>query len=166
MPLTAKWRAALLLAAALVLPLSGARGQPKGRSLIGTWSGSYMCLQGVTALTLAVDQFKGGRFSGYFHFFPPPGNPQAREGCYSVRGRLARSRVTVEPAEWITRPYGYVMVGLEGALDASGQSMTGNVAAPAIIGAGCAAFELRLRTAEPKIPGLCRHAELQARAGR
>src|ERR1700722_20230398 len=99
-------RAACLFVVTAMFWAFPASPQSQPKSMIGEWQGSYLCAQGTTALTLSIDKETGVAFSGYFHFYPPPPrNPKANEGCYSVEGhRSAAGRVVVTAVRWIFRP--------------------------------------------------------------
>jgi len=158
-------RAACLFAVAAMLWAFPACPKSKP-SMIGEWRGSYVCAQGTTALALSIDKETGEAFSGYFHFYPPPPrNPKANEGCYSVEGhRSAEGRIVVTAVRWIFQPPNYVTVDLEGELAADGLSMSGDVRAPPPITGYCHRFALKWQDAEPKIAPICK-GELMARAG-
>jgi hypothetical protein len=159
-------RVACLFAIAAMLWAFPAWPKSKLKSMIGEWRGSYVCAQGITALTLSIDKETGETFSGYFHFYPPPPrNPKANEGCYSVEGhRSANGRVVVTAVRWIFQPPNYVTVDLEGELAAAGLSMSGDVRAPPPITGYCHRFALKWRDADPKIAPICK-GELTAQVG-
>jgi hypothetical protein len=52
--------------------------------LVGNWKGSYVCPQGHTGLTLAIDRQSGAKFSGTFHFYPLPDNILVPDGCFTI----------------------------------------------------------------------------------
>ena len=148
----------MLAACATSLP-----AQERAMSLVGTWRGSYVCLQGSTGLTLSVTKQSGNRFSGFFHFYPTRWGPVAKEGCYSVDGTLDKSgSIIIDTGRWITQPDGYVMVGLRGTLDKTGLSMSGQVKAPPPIENGCQAFELNFNDPVAQVDDVCKGSELQA----
>lgn len=156
--------AGLLLAssAAAQDPAPGATPPP----LQGAWIGSYVCSQGLTGLTLTINAQDGHDFTGYFHFYPPVSNPQAREGCFAVKGRIdSQRRVSVQATRWITQPDGYVTVDLAGALDQTGAGLAGRVVGPPPIEELCTTFTLDVRRPGPKISPLC-HAGVAALPGR
>jgi hypothetical protein len=97
-------RATCLFAVATMLWGFPACPKSKPKSMIGEWNSSYVCTQGTTALTLSIDKETEEVFSGYFHFCPPPPrNPEANEGCYSVQGhRSANGHVVVTAVRWIS----------------------------------------------------------------
>ncbi|GLS21763.1 hypothetical protein GCM10007874_47800 [Labrys miyagiensis] len=118
---------ALLLA--MMVPALAADG--KSVPLTGTWKGSYLCGQGLTGLTLSLDQQSGEAVLGTFHFYPLPSNPAAKEGCFAVAGHIFEDkRVFIGASTWITQPKDYITVDLEGRIAASGKAMKGDVKTP------------------------------------
>jgi hypothetical protein len=93
---------------------------------LGTWTGTYTCAQGLTNLTLEIEGDSRDELTARFLFEgrPGSGNPS---GAYTMRGKLSGARVVLEPDEWLDRPAGYVMVGLEGRLSADGAVLNGTV---------------------------------------
>jgi len=148
------WTSAL--AALTLVAATAADAQSAPPSMLGTWRGTYICLQGRTGLTLTIDRQTQGQFSGYFYFYPPPDNPALREGCYAVDGSVdLRGAVTVTAKDWITRPENYVTVGLSGHLALAGQTMSGNVVgAPGVV-TQCRQFGLNRQSAVVAIAGAC-----------
>ena len=147
----------LALAASFVFAASTALAQSAPPILVGTWRGSYVCLQGKTRLTLIIDSQSNDGFNGYFHFHPPKSNPVAREGCFGVSGRIdPAGRVTIDAGQWIARPEGYVTVNLDGRLAGNGRSMSGDVHGPRGVETRCQQFRVDRRSPRPDVPGLCR----------
>lgn len=156
------WRSVLLASfCAVQLSLSAAFAQdrspqPSPTSLIGSWTGTYVCTQGQTGLTVAITGQEGENFIGYFHFYPLASNTRAKEGCYTIRGRIdARRQFTIEAVRWITQPENYVTVDLAGVLDVSGRILAGNIVAPGPEGVNCTTFELQSQVPAPKIAAVC-----------
>lgn len=150
-----------------MLGQSAAQAEGSAPSLTGAWSGTYVCAQGRTGLTLTIDRQSGATFSGYFHFYPPRDNPAAREGCFSVNGDVDVSgNVSVKAGRWITQPDGYVTVDLGGTLQ--GDGMSGNVTIEPPYGeapwfATCRTFRLVRESERASISEVCRRNDLQAR---
>jgi hypothetical protein len=159
------WRAAVWLAVlAIGLPVltAAALAQEKANRLLGSWTGTYTCPQGLTGLTLSLNAQDGDTVTGYFHFYPPMSNQRPREGCFSVRGRIDKEqRIRIEAVRWITQPEGYVTVDLEGALDDRGAVFTGTVVPSAVDSAACTTFQLDAQVPAPRISQLC-HAGVAA----
>ncbi len=136
---------------------AGAQEKPQDAvtTLVGTWTGTYTCPQGLTGLTLSITAQTAETFTGFFHFYPPAANSAAREGCFSVRGRIERRRVSLEAGRWITQPEGYVTVDLVGELNAATSEMIGSVVVPAQVGAACSTFELKAVVPAQRVAGIC-----------
>lgn len=79
----------------------------------GTWEGGYDCGQGLTGLTLMVDDVGEGQVEATFEFYEVPENPGVPSGSYRLEGSYADHGLTMDGVEWIDQPDGYVMVGLE-----------------------------------------------------
>ena len=160
-------RSALAHIILLMLCVSAALGDERQPDLIGLWRGSYVCGQGITGLTLAVIDQQGADFAGFFHFYPTPQNGVAKEGCFTIEGKVAADRsVKIVSGRWITRPPGYSTVGLYGHLIDSGLAITGQVVEPGAILKSCRAFELNRQAQQAITPAACRNLQstLQARA--
>jgi hypothetical protein len=152
-------RIASLLIAALppmLAPMIGAdAGEPRP-TVTGNWDGSYVCAQGVTGLTLTIARQSGATFSGTFHFYPPPGNTVAKEGCFAVTGHFVTGRrVFIGGSAWISRPAGYINVDLDGQIDAAAKTITGKVKVPAQYGPLCSTFRLTLLAGPAVTPAPC-----------
>ena len=157
-----KRRRLAVAAAALLLVQAGAQAEPANRSLVGAWRGGYVCAQGRSGLTLTITRHEGRAFSGYFHFYPPPGNPAAKEGCYTVTGRLGAKRgVTVTALDWVTRPPDYVAVDLAGRLGEGGRFIAGDVKAPWFLFGSCKTFEVDWQGAATDIAPACLRSSVQ-----
>ncbi len=106
----------------------------------GVWQGTYLCNQGETLLRLTVLPTPGvaGELLAYFYFTPRPDADDRSAGCFTMHGRIdSAGAYSLTQAGWIRRPFGYVMVDLEGRIDADGR-YTGIVSGP-----GCGSFDLR-----------------------
>jgi hypothetical protein len=83
--------AALALLAALmttttVLAQSRPQSSEDGPSVLGPWTGTYTCLQGLTAVSLTVTETHAGRAEALFHFYADPSNPGVPTGCFTQSG--------------------------------------------------------------------------------
>ncbi len=140
------------LAALLLLLLAGpAAAQEDG--IAGTWTGTYVCAQGNTAVSLTITpEGDGPRVGALFHFEAVPDNPDVPTGCYEMAGEYdaLRRRLRLSPWRWLRRPPAYVMVGLDGLLSPDGSTLAGQVKGP-----GCSDF-LVTRAARPADPEACR----------
>jgi hypothetical protein len=151
------WRgmAAGFMAAALTLT-GVAAAAAASQTVTGNWEGSYVCGQGITGLTLTVARQSGATFSGTFHFYPLPGHPAAKEGCFGVTGHFVTDRrIFVGAAAWITRPQDYVSVDLDGQIDPAGRTLKGRVKMPAGYPPLCSTFDLTLAAGPPVTPPPC-----------
>ncbi len=130
-------------------------------SLTGNWRGSYVCVQGKTGLDLIIENQSEARFSGYFHFYALPENPEAKEGCFAVTGRLnSDASFVTEAGNWIDQPLGYVTVDLNGKLAGTGKNLSGTVTGPRFVNVNCQSFSLKKTGSAPKIPVICRKGEI------
>ncbi len=114
----------------------------------GTWSGTYVCGQGVTPLDLFVSTPPGGGPVALFHF--GDGSAALPEGCFAMQGTIGAVEVAFTATHWLLHPGGYVTVNLLGAMGANGY-------AGWVDGPGCTSFTLQRRDAAP-LPAACRDA--------
>jgi hypothetical protein len=124
-----------------VMMLSDARADSKRPAVAGEWIGKYICTQGITALRLSVAQGQGQAITATFSFGPLPENPEVPKGAYRMAGTYdpASRHVKLAGVKWIEAPPDYVMVGLDGHMTASGDTIAGDV--PDLF--GCTDFEIR-----------------------
>ncbi|CAM3630660.1 hypothetical protein ACXYTP_12145 [Tsukamurella ocularis] len=115
-------------------------GAPNLAQLAGTWTGTYVCNQGETALTLTLVDPAAG--ASRFDFGASPSNPGVPTGSYSVTMSLDGADLILTPTAWIDRPGAYEMVGLRatGPINSATAVLTGTVAYQ-----GCTTFEVRKR---------------------
>lgn len=83
--------------------------------LSGEWVGSYMCYQGLTALTLTIEP-DGEQWSGVFAFGPNKDNKAVPHGSYELIITERDGRFHMQPGAWIEQPEGYVEVALSGSI--------------------------------------------------
>jgi hypothetical protein len=95
------------------------------------WTGRYECAQGVSALQLTLDVEPDGRARAIFDFGPLADNPTVPNGSYRLRGTAVPAddaiTVSLQPDEWIDQPENYVMVGIQGGIDAQRHSLRGRI---------------------------------------
>lgn len=122
------------------MALSDARAEPRQPPIAGEWVGRYNCTQGVTALNLTVEHAEGQAITATFNFGPVPENPEVPKGSYRMTGTYdaTKRHMKLSGAKWISAPFGYVMVGLDGHMTSSGQTISGYV--PDLL--GCTNFEI------------------------
>ena len=124
-----------------------AHGEPQARTsaqVAGYWVGKYICGQGITRLDLDIRQDKGNAITATFRFGPLPENPEVPKGSYRMEGTYdpKTRRVKLEGVTWIEYPQNYVMVGLDGRMDADGGRIAGMV--PTM--SNCSDFEVKRPT--------------------
>lgn len=136
----------------LLLAAPAAAQKPAEARWAGEWTGSYLCAQGETGLTLRLRPRGDGTLDGLFHFWPLPWNRSAAEGCFEMQARPVAGEppgLSLIARRWLLRPSGYVTVDLDGALTEEG-TLRGLVGGP-----GCTGFELA-RAASPRpLPAAC-----------
>lgn len=145
--------AAALLAAAALSPVSQALAQeaPPASGLSGDWVGEYVCNQGLTGLTLRIDEAPSG-IRAVFVFYEAAANPGVPDGCFEMSGRYdpASGGLDFVAGRWIHRPLDYYTVDLEGRLDPSGGRYIGDVH-----GFNCTTFDVIRREAAPALDHPC-----------
>lgn len=113
--------------------------------VLGTWSGSYTCNQGLTALVLEVYSIdNSSEIRAVFSFSAHPSNPDIPSGRFNMAGSYSQQDNTIDlkGKDWIERPQGYETVDLSGAFRTinSDQIIQGRVTANT---PGCSTFELK-----------------------
>jgi hypothetical protein len=127
--------------------LTAAHGEPqlqKSSRVSGQWVGKYICGQGITRLDLEIKQSEGNAITATFRFGPLPENPEVPKGSYRMEGTYdpATRHVKLEGVKWIEYPQNYIMVGLDGRMDADGGRISGLV--PTM--QSCSDFEVKRPT--------------------
>ena len=140
-------RVMLRVVALLALTGSAVAG-PNGPA--GTYTGTYECAQGPTALSLSITSAPDRSLTAMFHFYGLASNPQFPEGCFSMRGSYDPSSgaVLLYAGAWLLRPHNFVSVDLRGQL--AGDTLTGIV-----VHSGCGSFSLRADRHPPPLPSAC-----------
>ena len=106
--------------------------------LAGTWTGSYICSQGLTGLRLVVRAARDGTLTGTFSFYALPANPHVPSGEATITGTYSATRTDIKAGHWIKQPPGYVLVGLIAGPPAdNGTLLSGRVSNP-----GCSTFSV------------------------
>lgn len=107
--------------------------------VVGSWEGAYECGQGDTGLSLEISEgAAAGELTAVFHFRKIPSNPDVPEGSYRMKGFLEDGKLRLRRLEWIDRPEGFVMVGLNALItERQPQTIAGTVS-----NVGCGAFEI------------------------
>jgi hypothetical protein len=104
------------------------------------YTDEYVCQQGSTGITLQI--IGGENYSaifGIFHLFPLASNPNVPPGSFVVERVFDAGRgvIEMEPVSWITRPSGFIAVGLRGASTDGGDTFEGQLTGPAFL---CSTF--------------------------
>lgn len=97
------------------------------------YHGSYYCQQGLTKLTISIDEVQDIYYQGRFAFY----YNDKQQGVFKIHGSFDSNRFVVKPSDWIKRPTGYSTVGLSGRYNAQTGGFIGNVN-----GTNCGTFQL------------------------
>jgi hypothetical protein len=96
-------------------------------AVIGTWTGTYYCNQGLTGMRMTITSAGGDEVRALIDFYAVPSNPGVSSGSAEETGNYtATTGLVLIPDYWINQPFGYVMVGLS-APPPNGNSMHGIV---------------------------------------
>lgn len=116
-------------------------------------TGHYVCTQGRTDLTIAVEDVRGDDVFVVFEFAYDGRTPghAAAAGSYRMHGRLDRrsGKLDLTADEWIDRPGGYVTVDLRGTLTTEGNTQTYKGAVKSSLGSGCSTFHVSRQAVLP-----------------
>jgi hypothetical protein len=109
---------------------AGTRSSIPRRSV---WSGTYICTQGLTAVTITLELSPSGELKGLYEFGPVPSNPTVPEGAFELSGHLiATGRQSfsgeLEPGEWLRRPPTYTAIAMT--IEANDRDMVGVIKSP------------------------------------
>ena len=121
-------------------------------NLNGKWFGDYTCGQGITAVTLTIEEVGSGEgmttLRGDFSFYAHPDNPWVPSGSYAMAGHFdpETNEVLLKGTHWDFQPWGYEMVDLLGSFttDDDGDILSGDVFFRELeTRLGCTTFHLR-----------------------
>lgn len=106
------------------------------RMLSGTWSGTYICAQGVTGVTLQIVASSDQNIGALLQFAVP----NSRPGAYFMRGVFnpANNRIAMKFTSWKYQPDGAVPADLTGTVNFTSSELRGT-----ILQQGCAALSMR-----------------------
>lgn len=129
------------------------------RTVLGEWTGTYVCAQGLTGLTLTIADATPTSARALFHFYADPRNPRVPTGCFTMSGAYdpETGRLQLKGEDWLRRPGGYVLVNFDGEIDAEGRHFTGVVTRR-----GCGTFELARAPSPAPETAQCRMPEAPA----
>ena len=96
-----------------------------------SWSGTYVCAQGTTAVQLQLWR-EGDALTAQFDFGPVPFNPGVPRGSFVLTGQLGPHAGSFElvPNRWVSQPLGYRMVGMTGVVDVAAGQLYGRMEDP------------------------------------
>lgn len=109
-------------------------------SVVGSWSGTYDCAQGLTVLDLDIEPGDApGEVTAVFSFSAHPSNPDVPSGSFEMSGTAsAADGLVLEPGDWIDQPPTFSPVGLTAPLPTVPNVLQGQVQdAP-----GCTRFQV------------------------
>ena len=110
-----------------------------------TWTGTYACAQGTTAVALTVQPTgTANRADALFHFKADPAIPGVAEGCFAMSGTFDARHLRLQATDWILHPADYVTVDVVADVGPDGQSAQGVVKGP-----GCTILLLRRAKRDP-----------------
>jgi len=96
-------------------------------AFLGIWKGTYECDNIPIGLTLTISRANKG-FKAIFNYYPTEEPLDAFNGSYYVYGKLSTDgSFTFKPTEWIKRPKGHYMVGLQGKYEEDKGTLLGDI---------------------------------------
>lgn len=100
-----------------------------------TWTGTYVCGQGLTNLVLHVAK-AGANVDGTAEFT----TKTSTKGVFKVTGPYSppTRHLHLEGTEWVVRPSNFVTVNFDGHVSPDGKTFSGNVQGP-----GCTTFSVK-----------------------
>jgi clan AA aspartic protease (TIGR02281 family) len=142
----------ILLSAALSLLPIGQAGFAQSldalkNRIMSEYSGSYLCLQGETSLTIQfLRPASDSQAAAIFKFGPSPDNQSVPVGAFLLTGTvdLSGGRLDLQPLSWLSQPPGYMMVGLSGTSSDGGKTFEGVI----LNGIRCSTFSIN-RVSQP-----------------
>jgi len=147
------WATTLVAAGIALAGPASAQSRGDASPLTGTWSGEYVCNQGLTGVTLTVTRGEARDVRALFHFYAAPGNPGVPTGCFEMAGTYdpGSGEMRLEGGRWLLQPPDYVTVDFIGRLDPATGRFAGQVDGP-----GCGTFRLARRPSPLPVPRACR----------
>ncbi len=101
-------------------------------TITGLWRGEYTCGQGLTAMTLAVNQNPRGGVRAVMTFYEHPKNPGVPTGCFTMAGRYdAKSgSLLLKQGRWLKQPDPFwYMIDFSGTVAKDGAHYGGKIVA-------------------------------------
>lgn len=145
--------------AALGRAVNAGVGEAVGDTLTGTWEGTYTCAEGDAPLRLTLVDVNNGPVEGFFEFggSEPGVDPT---GNFRLRGSRDGAALSLEGLDWVTRPAGAEMVGIEAEVGDDPDHLTGQVE-----GEGCEDFDVTRVASEPWYHGVWKGGYTCAQGG-
>jgi hypothetical protein len=111
---------------------------------VGSFQGKYGCNQGITGLTLTVEDGGDAAVDATYDFYAVPENPDVPSGSYRMEGTYNQGEMVLHGTEWVEQPEGYIMVDLriQSDLGIDPQRLYGIVGATGGGESGCSLFSL------------------------
>lgn len=110
-------------------------------TILGKWTGTYVCGQGETAVTFTIESgLIDDQVNATFAFGPTRANPDTERGSFEMAGIRLGDDVMFTPLRWIDKPGTYQMVSvqLDGPITANMTRLSGRILSP-----GCSTISLR-----------------------
>ncbi|RAJ75353.1 MULTISPECIES: serine/threonine-protein kinase [unclassified Streptomyces] len=117
-------------------PYSSPSYSGTAEGISGRWDGNYICNQGVTGLSLAIQQHSDGTADAVFSFYPAPSNPGVPRGSFAMKGTFTGRVLTLRASRWINRPSNFDAVNLSAVYDTSTPDHLDGL----ILGGNCSTF--------------------------
>ncbi|MFD7614739.1 serine/threonine-protein kinase [Streptomyces sp. NPDC059828] len=130
--------AAISPTASAASPTEAGTEEGGAEAVAGSWLGTYVCNQGITGLSLTIEDEGGGVVSALFRFFPDPSNPLVPRGSFAMRGTFLDGELALRGAYWIEQPPGFLMVDLAAEYDPGTPGHLDGV----VYGANCLSFSV------------------------
>ena len=119
------------------LPTASTNFNSKAADIEGTWSGSYVCPQGPTAVRLFLKSSGPQTVEGRYEFFNLPGQSNSAAGSFAVVGTVNFGQLTLKPGSWIVKPANYMSLNVSAAVFNNPDRLIGNITEK-----GCGRFEV------------------------
>jgi hypothetical protein len=104
------------------------------------YRGTYVCAQGLTAMTLSIRGIGNTTQTGIMTFAPTAESRfRFAPGVYTVQGTFdpQSGELALQPVQWVQQPPGFIFLPMEGSSTDGGDTFTGRM-----VGGGCGAFRI------------------------
>ncbi|REE98303.1 serine/threonine-protein kinase [Thermomonospora umbrina] len=120
-------------------------GEAPGTSVapvLGAWTGTYTCTQGLTNLSLLITEAAGGGLEATFRFSAHPSNPSVPNGSFVMKGSFTNGVLDLNGDRWLQRPGSYLMVDIKATNITGDRPLTINGVVDST-GSECSTFSIR-----------------------